>query len=222
MQALLSKHILYKIAEAVEALIIMQKYNIIVLSFKRRYILLKIYTKTGDKGTTSDVLGNRISKGDMKIELQGSIDEISAGLGYLRALLKKGNQSEEAVSLDCSLREAQYALFRIGGDVSSDFKSNYIREADIEALEQSIDKMSNAAGELTSFIYYSGCEAAAYCHVVRTVARRTERVFVRHMEGKDYNLDYQYINRLSDYLFSMSRYINFLMQVPDEAMKMRD
>ncbi|MGE5678680.1 MAG: cob(I)yrinic acid a,c-diamide adenosyltransferase [Pseudomonadota bacterium] len=183
---------------------------------------MKIYTKTGDKGTTSDVLGNRVSKGDMKIELQGSIDEVSAGIGYLRALLKKGCPVEEAASADLGLRDVQYALFRIGGDVSSDFISNYIREADIEALEQSIDKMSGDAGELTSFIYYSGCEAAAYCHVVRTVARRAERVFVRHMEDKAYNLDYQYVNRLSDYLFSMARYINFLMQVPDEAMKMRD
>lgn len=184
--------------------------------------MLKIYTKTGDMGTTSDVLGNRISKGDMKIELQGSIDEISADIGYLRALLKKGCQSEEAVAVDSGLREVQYSLFRIGGDVSSDFKSNYIKETDIEALEQSIDKMSAAAGELTSFIYYSGSEAAAYCHLVRAVARRAERVFVRHMEDKAYNLDYQYVNRLSDYLFSMARYINFLMKVPDEAMKMRD
>jgi cob(I)alamin adenosyltransferase len=218
----MSKQILYKIVGAMELLIIMKKYNIIESTYIRRYGFLKIYTKTGDKGTTSDVLGNRVSKGDMKIELQGSIDEISAGIGYLRALLKKGSQAEEAVSVDCGLREVQYALFRIGGDVSSDFKSNYIREADIEALEQSIDKMSGVAVELTSFIYYSGCEAAAYCHVVRTVARRAERVFVRHMEGKVYNLDYQYVNRLSDYLFSMARYINFLMQVPDEAMKMRD
>ncbi|HWQ30172.1 MAG TPA: cob(I)yrinic acid a,c-diamide adenosyltransferase [Negativicutes bacterium] len=182
---------------------------------------MKIYTKTGDNGTTSDVLGNRVSKGDMKIELQGSIDEISAGIGYLRALLKKECQVEEAVSADSGLREVQYALFRIGGDVSSDFKEKYIKETDIEALEHSIDKMSNAAGELTSFIYYSGCEAAAYCHVVRTVARRAERVYVRFLEEKEYNLDYQYINRLSDYLFSMARYLNLLMQVTDEAMKMR-
>jgi cob(I)alamin adenosyltransferase len=183
---------------------------------------LKIYTKTGDKGTTSDVLGQRVSKGDIKIELQGSIDEINAGVGYTRALLKNATASESALAVDHDLRDVQYALFRIGGDVSSNFSQNYIKESDIEYLEQNIDVMTSAVGPLESFIYYSGTGAAAYCHVVRSVVRRAERVFVRYLEDKDYNLDYQYINRLSDYLFSMSRYINFLEQIPDEAMKMRD
>lgn len=183
---------------------------------------MKIYTKTGDRGTTSDVLGNRVSKGDIKIELQGSIDEINAGVGYLRALLKKSPSDTAGFDIDESLKNIQYALFRIGGDVSADFSRNYVSEADIEALEQGIDVMTDAAGPLESFIYYSGNEAAAYCHVVRSVVRRAERVFVRFMEGKEYTQDYQYINRLSDYMFSMSRYINFLSRIPDEAMKLRD
>lgn len=182
---------------------------------------MKIYTKTGDKGTTSDVLGQRVSKGDIKIELQGSIDEINAGAGYLRALLKNAALSESVIDLDGGLRDIQYALFRIGGDVSSDFSQNYIKEADIEYLEQSIDIMTNTVGPLENFIYYSGSEAATYCHVVRSVVRRAERVFVRHMENKEYNNDYQYINRLSDYLFSLARYINFLSKVPDEVMKLK-
>ena len=183
---------------------------------------MKIYTKTGDKGTTSDVLGNRVSKGDIKIELQGSIDEVNAGVGYLRALLKKVNSSTASLDTDKALRDVQYALFRIGGDISSDFSQNYIKEADIEFLEQSIDTMTGAVGPLENFIYYSGNEAAAYCHVVRSIVRRAERVFVRFMEGKEYTPDYQYINRLSDFFFSMSRYINFQDNIPDEAMKLRD
>ncbi len=182
---------------------------------------MKIYTKTGDKGTTSDVLGHRVSKGDIKIELQGSIDEINAGVGYLRSLLKDAAYSKSIIDLDDSLRDVQYALFRIGGDVSSNFKQQHTKEADIEYLERSIDVMTKILGPLESFIYYSGSEAATYCHVVRSVARRAERVFVRFMEDKDYNPDYQYVNRLSDYLFSLARYINFLSKVPDEAMKLK-
>jgi len=182
---------------------------------------LKIYTKTGDKGTTSDVLGNRVSKGDIKIELQGSIDEINAGVGYLRALLKESPSGAAAFDIGESLKDIQYALFRIGGDVSADFSRNYIKETDIEALERGIDVMTDAVGPLESFIYYSGNAAAAYCHVVRSVVRRAERVFVRFMDGKEYTQDYQYINRLSDYMFSMSRYINFLDGVPGEAMKLK-
>ncbi len=182
---------------------------------------MKIYTKTGDKGTTSDVLGQRVSKGDMKIELQGSIDEINAGIGYLRALLKNIDCHESAINVDGNLRDVQYALFRIGGDVSSDFSRNYIKEQDIEYLEHSIDIITNTVGPLENFIYYSGSEAASYCHVVRSVTRRAERVFVRHMEDKEYNTDYQYINRLSDYLFSLARYVNFLSKESEEIMKLR-
>jgi cob(I)alamin adenosyltransferase len=187
----------------------------------RRCNLLKIYTKTGDKGTTSDVLGQRVSKGDIKIELQGSIDEINAGVGYLRSLLKNAAHDGSATDLDGGLRDVQYALFRIGGDVSSDFSQHHVKEADIEYLEHSIDVMEKTVGPLESFIYYSGSAAATYCHVIRSVARKAERVFVRFMENKEYNLDYQYINRLSDYLFSMARYINFLSKIPDEAMKLK-
>lgn len=183
---------------------------------------MKIYTKTGDLGTTSDVLGQRISKGDIKIELQGSIDEINAGIGYLRSLLGSATLAKPIFDIGECLKDIQYALFRIGGDVSSDFSRSYIKEADIEYLEKNIDAMTDAAGPLESFIYYSGSEAASFCHLVRSVARRAERVFVRFMEGKEYNPDYQYINRLSDFLFSLARYLNFLAQIPDEAMKLKE
>jgi len=182
---------------------------------------LKIYTKTGDKGTTSDVLGNRVSKGSLKMELQGSIDEVNAGVGFLRALLKKTDISEAALDIDGILRDIQYSLFRIGSDVSSDFSYNYVKDTDISALEHGIDTMTEAVGPLQNFIYYSGTETAAYCHVIRSVTRRTERVFVRYMEDKEYNLDYQYINRLSDFFFTLARYLNYLSKASEEVMKLR-
>lgn len=181
---------------------------------------MKIYTKTGDRGTTSDLLGRRISKGDIKIELQGSIDEVNAGIGYLRALLKSVELPENSFDVDTALKNAQNTLFKIGSDVSSDFTSKYINDSDISVLEQSIDIMTDSVAPLQSFIYYSGCEAAAYSHVLRSITRRAERVFVRHMEGKEYNPDYQYINRLSDFFFALSRYINVLSNTPEEYMKL--
>lgn len=182
---------------------------------------MKIYTKTGDKGSTSDVLGYRVSKADLKIELQGSIDEINAEIGFARSLLKNNDFTNSAFDIDDTLKEVQHTLFRIGGDVSSNFTYNYVKESDIAYLEQQIDIITEAVGELENFIYYSGNSAAAYCQVIRSVTRRAERIFVRHLEGKEYNLDYQYINRLSDFMFALARYINFLTDSGEEIMTLR-
>jgi cob(I)alamin adenosyltransferase len=184
-------------------------------------LLLKIYTKTGDKGTTADVLGNRISKADIKIELQGSIDEINASVGYLRALLKAYDIAAAELSIDLVLRDIQYTLFRIGGDISSDFSFSYVKDEDISFLEQSIDTMTTKVGQLQNFIYYSGSQPSTYCQLIRSITRRAERVFVRHMDGKEYNLDYQYINRLSDFFFTLGRYLNHLTEGTEEAMILR-
>jgi cob(I)alamin adenosyltransferase len=182
---------------------------------------LGIYTKTGDKGTTSDVLGQRVSKADIKMELQGSIDEINAGIGYLRSLFNTLNMNETSMEIDFTLKDIQYILFMIGSDVSSDFKSHYVKASDISSLEQSIDRLTTTVGQLQNFIYYSGNQASTYCQVVRSVVRRAERVFVRYMENKEYNLDYQFVNRLSDFLFSLSRYINHITDTSEEIMKLK-
>lgn len=182
---------------------------------------MKIYTKTGDKGTTSDVLGQRVSKGDIKIELQGSVDEINASLGYLRALVKSADLKTSDLNIDAVLRDIQYALFRIGSDISSNFAYLFIQEADITMLEQSIDIMTSAVGTLENFIYYSGTQASAYCQLTRSVTRRAERIFVRFLENQEYNLDFQFINRLSDFLFTLSRYLNHLSGEQEELMVLR-
>jgi cob(I)alamin adenosyltransferase len=182
---------------------------------------LGIYTKTGDKGTTSDVLGQRISKADIKMELQGSIDEINAGIGHLRALLGVLNVDETTMDIDITLKDIQYILFMIGSDVSSNFKNHYVKASDISSLEHNIDRLTTTVGQLQNFIYYSGNQVSTYCQVVRSVVRRAERVFVRYMENKEYNLDYQFINRLSDFLFSLSRYINHITETSEEIMKLK-
>lgn len=180
-----------------------------------------IYTKTGDKGTTSDVLGQRVSKADIKMELQGSIDEINAGIGHLRALFGILNIDETTINIDITLKDIQYTLFMIGSDVSSDFNNHYVKASDISSLEQSIDSMTTTVGQLQNFIYYSGNQVSTYCQVVRSVVRRAERVFVKYMENKEYNLDYQFVNRLSDFLFSLSRYINYISETSEEIMKLK-
>lgn len=182
---------------------------------------MKIYTKTGDQGTTSDILGQRVSKADIKMELQGSIDKINAGIGHLRSLFKIGVSNEADLNIDNTLRDVQYTLFMIGSDVSSNFKQSYVKELDINLLEQSIDIMTKVVGDLQNFIYYSGNQAATYCQVVRSVVRRTERVFVKYMEDREYNLDYQFVNRLSDFLFTLSRYINHLSGTSEDIMKLK-
>lgn len=181
---------------------------------------MKIYTKTGDQGYTSNVQGGRIFKGDALIELQGGIDEINAGIGHLRSIAQKALENEMKSSIDEHLREIQYTLFRIGGDVSSLFTKNYVTAEDLAFLEIEIDGMTEQTGALRNFIYYSGNEASTYCHVVRSVIRRVERVFVRTIaEAKfDYTFDYQYINRLADYFFTLARYINNIEEQEDEIM----
>jgi cob(I)alamin adenosyltransferase len=182
---------------------------------------MSIYTKTGDKGFTSNVLGERVSKGDIIMELQGTIDEINAHIGFLRSMMVEFSHKVEAKKIDGILRDIQYSLFRIGGDISAQFSTNYIKEEDIKFLEREIDRMTDAFEPLKSFIYYSGNKQATYVHVIRSVTRRAERVFVRALEERDYPLDYQFINRLSDYFYTLSRYINHLNGDGDEAMKLR-
>ncbi len=182
---------------------------------------MKIYTKTGDKGTTSDVLGQRVSKGDIKIDLQGSVDEINANIGYLRALIQNTPLQSSSMDIDAVLRDIQYSLFKIGSDISSNFAYLFVQETDITMLEQGIDTMTSEVGALEHFIYYSGTAASSYCQVARSVTRRAERIFVRFLENQEYNLDYQFVNRLSDFLFTLARYLNHLAGSQEELMVLR-
>lgn len=181
----------------------------------------KIYTKTGDQGFTTNLLSNKYSKADIEMEVQGGIDEINAYVGLLRSKLKLTSSNYEQdtyLRLDNTLKSIQYHLYLIGVEISTEYTKVYIRDEEISFLEKEIDFMFDNTEPLKSFIYYYGSENSTTCHVIRTIVRRTERVFVRALENKTYPKSYQYVNRLSDFFYAFSRYINYLDGEKDEPM----
>lgn len=182
---------------------------------------MKIYTKKGDKGYTSTVKGERISKSDILLELQGGIDEINANIGFLRSLIEEIKDDNRRQYISGMLKEIQYHLFRMGVEVSSQFKDVYITPEHISFLEKEIDNMTAETEPIKNFIHYYGPKQSTHSHVIRTITRRTERIFVRLLEGREYTESYSYINRLSDYFYTLARYIAFAEGYGDEIMKLR-
>jgi cob(I)alamin adenosyltransferase len=181
----------------------------------------KIYTKTGDKGFTTNLLNKKYSKADIEMELQGGIDEINANIGFLRSLLRLNqvNYSPNTLThLDDRLKRVQYDLYLVGIEISTEFTEVYVTEEEIKLLEKEIDYMVEKTEPMKSFIYYSGGQAAAFSHTIRTIIRRVERVFVRALADNSYPKSYEYINRLSDYFFTFSRFINEINGIKDEPM----
>ncbi len=183
----------------------------------------RIYTKTGDKGYTTNLLNKKYSKADVEMELQGGIDEINANIGLLRSILSSMelNFSSSMTLVDEKLKRIQYDLYLIGIEVSTEFTEVYITEEEVKFLENEIDYMVDKTEPMKSFIYYSGCTSANLSHIIRTITRRVERVFVRALEGSSYPKSYEYVNRLSDYFFTLSRFINQLSGIQDEPMVLK-
>lgn len=176
---------------------------------------MKIYTKTGDKGSTSLVGGTRIGKGELKIEAYGSVDELNAWIGVLGEFGVNFHRKE-------LLKEIQDRLFTIGADLASESemvkqkKVPDLFETDIELLEKEMDEMNEQIPPLRSFVLPGGDLSVAYAHVARTVCRRAERLVVRLAETEDVNpLVIKYLNRLSDYLFVLSRMNTYEMAVEE-------
>lgn len=172
-------------------------------------MLMKIYTKTGDKGTTSLIGGTRVPKNNIRLEAYGSVDELNSYLGLVRAFDIDAALKEELVAI-------QQVLFMVGGNLATDRTVNDIRpvllleDADIERMEKAIDRMDAELPPLTSFILPGGDQAAACCHIARTVCRRVERRILDM--GAEYEVEeivLRYINRLSDYLFMLARKLAF-------------
>ena len=167
--------------------------------------LSKIYTRTGDAGTTGLGDGSRVSKDDLRIAALGEVDELNAILGVLRAQIahsdsKKKEKWEKHLSL------IQHWLFDLGGEVCI---PNYtlLQDASIEYLEQSIDQMNEQLPMLKEFILPSGSLACSYAHQARAVCRRAERSLIT-VQQRDQNIQttsLQLLNRLSDWLFVASR-----------------
>ena len=165
---------------------------------------MKIYTKTGDKGTTALFGGKRVSKADLRIDTYGTVDELNSYIGLVRD--QPVNASRKNV-----LVEIQDRLFTIGSILATEpgntkVKVPSLSESDITLLEKEIDTMDAQLPPMKSFVLPGGHQSVSFCHVARTVCRRAERLVIAlDAEEKVDGLVVQYLNRLSDYLFMLSR-----------------
>jgi cob(I)alamin adenosyltransferase len=173
--------------------------------------LNKIYTRTGDDGTTGLVTGARVAKHSARVEAYGSVDEANAILGIVRLATTSAEQAE----LDSILARIQNDLFDLGADLATPgavFDEDgmlRIVAAQVARLEQEIDRLNAELLPLTSFILPGGSTIAAYLHQARTVVRRAERAATLANTQEPLNPHaLHYLNRLSDLLFVMSRYAN--------------
>jgi cob(I)alamin adenosyltransferase len=168
---------------------------------------MKIYTKTGDNGTTALFGGERVLKSDIRVEAYGTIDELNSFLGLLI-------EKVQAHDISVYLASIQHILFNIGSVVAT-VDEKYIAKlpalhsADIDSLEQSMDKMNETLPAMTNFILPGGGEAASLAHICRTVCRRAERnlVYLASVQEvrKEVEFSIIFLNRLSDYFFVLSR-----------------
>ncbi|MGH7728008.1 MAG: cob(I)yrinic acid a,c-diamide adenosyltransferase [Vulcanimicrobiaceae bacterium] len=179
----------------------------------------RIYTRTGDDGTTGLVGGQRIKKNALRLESYGTVDELSSALGIARAALRPhrtGTErgAAEARELDAWLAWTQDVLFNLGSDLATLPGDRWegmplIAPSDAEALERAIDRCERELPALDTFIHPGGSLPGAYLHLARTLARRTERLLVTLGESEPLSPEVmRFINRLSDALFVWSRWIN--------------
>ncbi len=173
---------------------------------------LKIYTKTGDKGTTSLIGGTKVSKSHLRIEAYGTVDELNSYIGLCRDLLTDSNNRQV-------LQEVQDRLFTIGSALACDpakevtMKIPDLKEEDISLLEKEIDRMNELLPPMKSFILPGGHTTASHLHVARCVCRRAERCVVKLGEEEETApIIQKYLNRLSDYLFVLARHTAHFLQ----------
>ncbi|GAB4026421.1 cob(I)yrinic acid a,c-diamide adenosyltransferase [Spirosoma koreense] len=166
---------------------------------------MKIYTKTGDKGQTALLGGRRVSKADLRIDAYGTVDELNSWIGLMRDQLVNVSRKE-------MLNEIQDRLFTIGTELASDPDKATTRTIptiipdDVSRLEQAIDTLDADLPPLRAFILPGGHDSVSFGHLARTVCRRAERlVTALHDESPVDELVLQYLNRLSDYLFVLTR-----------------
>ncbi|MET3564259.1 cob(I)alamin adenosyltransferase [Enterococcus rotai] len=167
---------------------------------------MNIYTKTGDKGQTSIIGGEKRSKASERVEAYGTIDELNSLLGCVISQMQLYREIKK------ELEEIQQILFDCGTDLATPNCSKGYRTSheSTEWLEQRIDKYADIPPVLTEFILPGGCPIASSLHLARTVARRAERSVVRVQETEEINIEVLiFLNRLSDYLYVVARLINF-------------
>ncbi len=168
----------------------------------------RIYTRTGDKGSTSLIGGVRVPKNHIRIESYGTVDELNSQLGLV-------NDLSQDAEISAWIREVQDRLFTLGAELATapekDVKMKLpdLHDTDITWLEDRIDLMNESLPEMRSFIIPGGNAGASACHVARCICRRAERICVSMIEGGESipGLAVSYLNRLSDFLFVLARYI---------------
>ena len=166
--------------------------------------LSKLYTRTGDDGTSGLSGGTRVAKNHPRIIAMGSIDELNSVIGLMICKLRNSQASD----LSDFYLKVQHDLFNIGGEISMPGQS-FIADHKIEQLEEKIDLFNESVQPLKDFILPGGCEAAAICHIARATARRAERDLVSLHQSEPVNsTTLRYVNRLSDLLFASARIIN--------------
>lgn len=165
---------------------------------------MKIYTKTGDSGTTSLLGGARVSKAHIRIEAYGTVDELNSHIGLLR------DQEVNSMRRDL-LKEIQDRLFTLGAELATEpGKDKVVKpdlfEKDIILLEESMDHMDKQLPALTNFVLPGGHQAVSFAHIARCVCRRAERIVINLNDHEPVDgLVVKYLNRLSDFLFILGR-----------------
>jgi cob(I)alamin adenosyltransferase len=183
---------------------------------------MKIYTKAGDQGKTSLIGGTRVPKSHIRIETYGTVDELNSFIGLLNDLVVD-------TKINTDLKEIQDRLFTVGSSLACDpekdsaLKIPDLKEEDITGLESAMDAMNEVLAPMKSFIIPGGHQAISTAHVARCVCRRAERWCVNMQEEDLFveTLVIKYLNRLSDYLFTLARYIGHLNGVEDIPWKPR-
>ncbi|KAA3439312.1 cob(I)yrinic acid a,c-diamide adenosyltransferase [Rufibacter hautae] len=182
---------------------------------------MKIYTKTGDKGETSLIGGTRVKKSHLRIEAYGTVDELNSFLGVVRD--QEVNQKRQHL-----FSEIQDRLFTIGSTLATDpvkegkVQTPDLHLTDIQFLEVQMDLLDEQLPPLRNFILPGGHQAVSFCHVARTVCRRAERLAIALQEESHVDdLVVQYLNRLSDFLFVLSRAMALELNVKEITWKPR-
>jgi len=175
-------------------------------------VLSKIYTRTGDDGTTALGSGYRVAKYDLRVECYGTLDETNAAIGLARLHTRSSHQA-----LDAMLERIQNDLFDLGAELCYPDESKDVRgrlsvtDAQVERLENEIDTLNRDLQPLRSFVLPGGTPAASFLHLARTISRRAERLMVALSARPNEPVGgsaLRYINRMSDFLFVAARYAN--------------
>ncbi|HUM64765.1 MAG TPA: cob(I)yrinic acid a,c-diamide adenosyltransferase [Chitinophagaceae bacterium] len=183
---------------------------------------MKIYTKTGDKGTTSLIGGTKVSKSHLRIEAYGTVDELNSYIGLCKDLLTDEDSTR-------TLQEIQDRLFTIGSALACDpeketkMKIPDLKDEDILLLEKEIDRMTDMLPVMKSFILPGGHPHVSHLHIARCICRRAERCCVK-LSIDNHEVEpiiTKYLNRLSDYLFTLARFTGHLLGLEDQPWKPR-